>query len=68
MGDDIRDLLPHGKSDIARAQTIVAQGDPAVAPVLPELIEWLQDGNWPVSIVIGRFLASLGTVILNDVR
>jgi hypothetical protein len=54
-----RDLLPRHKSDVANAQAIVALGYPAVAPVLRDLLEWLQDCNWPISRPIGDFLATL---------
>jgi len=56
---DPRQLLPRHKSDSAGARSVIALGFPAVAPVLPDLLEWLQDGNWPVSHSIGVFLASL---------
>lgn len=45
--------------DVAGARAVVALGYPAVAPVLPDLLEWLQDCNWPVSRPIGDFLSSL---------
>lgn len=59
MAPDPRELLPQHKSDVARAQEVIALGYPAVAPVLPELLEWLLDCNWPVSHPIGDFLATL---------
>jgi len=49
-------------------RAIIALGYPAVAPVLPELLVWLQDGNWPISRPIGRFLASVGEPIVPLVR
>ncbi len=59
MDIDPRTLLPRHKSDTANARAVVALGYPAVAPVLPDLVHWLQDCNWPVSRPIGDFLASL---------
>ena len=59
MVDDLRQLLPKDKLDVAGARGIVALGYPAVAPVLPELLEWLQDCNWPVSRPIGEFLVTI---------
>lgn len=55
-----RDLVPTSKHDLARAQAAVEAGYPAVAPILDELIEWLQDHNWPVARVLAPFLASIG--------
>src|SRR5687768_275917 len=59
MADDPRRLLPQNKKDLDSVRAIVALGYPAVAPVLPDLLEWLQDSNWPVWRPIAEFLASL---------
>lgn len=65
---DIRDLLPRDKLDLERAEAIVAQGYPAVAPVLPTLMLWLQDSNWPVCDVFAPFLATIGAPLVSEVR
>lgn len=67
MPTDPRDLLPRHKSDCDRAAAVIALGYPAVAPILGDLLEWLRDGNWPVSRPIGDFLASLGEPALPHV-
>ena len=59
MAVDPRQLLPRDKRDLENARAVIALGYPAVAPVLRDLLEWLQDCNWPVSRPIGDFLASL---------
>ena len=59
MAVDPRELLPRDKLDLDNARAVVALGYPAVATVLPDLLEWLQDCNWPVSRPIGDFLATL---------
>ncbi len=61
---DLRDLIPQNKHDLTRAQAAVARGYPEVAPILPELLEWLQDLNWPVARVLAPFLASIGPPII----
>ncbi len=58
--NDVRALLPQNKMDSERAKALVALGYPAAAPVLPELMMWLQDINWPVAHVIAPFLATIG--------
>jgi hypothetical protein len=68
MSADLRDLLPRHKSDLERARAITTLGYPAVAPVLPELLEWLQDGNWPVARALVRLLTSVGEPLLPLVR
>ena len=67
-GSKLRELLPHEKGDTERAEAIVALGYPAVAPILPDLIEWLQDCNWPVAHVLSPFLAQIGLPLLPPVR
>ena len=59
MAEDLRQLLPKDKCDVAGARAIVGLGYPAVAPVLPELLEWLQDCKWPVSRPISEFLVTI---------
>jgi hypothetical protein len=64
----LHDLLPRHKSDFDHAQAIVELGHPAVAPVLRDLLTWLQDGNWPISRPIGTFLVSIGEPMIPLIR
>ncbi|MGJ4951032.1 DUF5071 domain-containing protein [Bradyrhizobium sp. HKCCYLS20291] len=57
---DVHQLIPRGKQDLDRARAAVAAGYPAVAPILPELTAWLQDGNWPVAHILAPLLGSIG--------
>jgi hypothetical protein len=66
--DDVRALLPQDKMDTERAEALVALGYPAVIPVLPELMEWLQDTNWPVAQVVAPFLATIGLPLVPYIR
>jgi hypothetical protein len=61
---DVQLLIPQHKIDVERAQAVVAAGYPAVAPILPRLLEWLQDYNWPVAQVLAPFLASIGSPLI----
>jgi hypothetical protein len=56
MPIDLRELLPRNTHDHQAASAVIALGYPAVAPILPDLLEWLQDYNWPVSRPIAEFL------------
>jgi hypothetical protein len=66
--NDPRELLPRHKSDYDRVQAVIALGYPAVAPVLRDLLVWLQDGNWPISHSVARLLASIGEPVFPFVR
>jgi hypothetical protein len=59
MPIDPRELLPRNKHDCQAARAVIALGYPAVAPVLADLLTWLQDCNWSVSRPISDFLASI---------
>jgi hypothetical protein len=48
------------KTDEAAAQRAVALGWPGVQPVISELLEWIQDYNWPVAHTLAPFLATVG--------
>jgi hypothetical protein len=52
--------LPQNKHDVEQARALVALGFPGVEPVLPRLLEWVQDMNWPVAQVLAPFLAGIG--------
>lgn len=61
-------LLPAHKLDTDAASKLVALGFPAVEPVLPALLEWLQDMNWPVARVVQPFLAGIGAPLAPPIR
>jgi len=56
--------IPKTKHDIysvLRAQTL---GFPAIRPILPELVQWTQDANWPVFPNVAKLLATAGPEIV----
>lgn len=61
-------MLPSSKMDTDKAEAIVALGFPTVEPILPQIMEWVQDSNWPVARVFEPFLASIGAPIETHVR
>ena len=64
----LRGALPERKDDLARAHDIIRLGYPAAAPVLPHLMRWLQDPNWPVTGIIAPFLSQIGRPLLPEIR
>jgi|SRR5471032_362477 len=52
--------LPHDKYDTERAETLVSLGWKEVLPVMPDILEWLRDINWPVAGVFRPFLVDVG--------
>ena len=63
----VHSLVPKSKSDLNTAHRAVAAGYPAVESVLPELVEWLQDYNWPVAHVLAPFLAEIGLPLIPQI-
>jgi hypothetical protein len=68
MHPDLASLLPDDKIETEKAEAIVALGFPVVAPILPRLVEWMQDINWPVAQTLQPFLASIGAPLAPHVR
>ena len=52
--------LPKNGNDVEGAKKLVALGYPAIAPVLPHLFQWLENGSPVAESVIQPFFAKLG--------
>jgi len=61
-------MLPEGKHDVKRARALVKLGYPTVIPVLPELLGYMLDANWPIAQVMRPFLTSIGEPLAPYVR
>ena len=53
-------LIPVTKFETEKALALVQLGFPAVEPVMPQILEWLQDLNWPVGQIFQPFLVGIG--------
>lgn len=65
---DLVALLPRHKHDLDNFQLLKNLGYPAIRPVLPELMTWVQDMNWPLAVSVAPFLASLGSALAPSVQ
>lgn len=54
---DLDSCIPADKFDEAAVERAAALGFPAINPILPDLLEWLQDINWPVAPKVAELLA-----------
>jgi hypothetical protein len=68
MATDLVALIPATKFETDKASALVQLGFPAVEPVMPQILEWLQDLNWPVGHVFQPFLASIGQPLAPYIR
>lgn len=53
---------------VQRAEALVRLGYPAVASVLPDILGWMKDLNWPVAQVFQPFLAGVGEPLAPFIR
>jgi Domain of unknown function (DUF5071) len=63
MVTDYHDCVPKNKHDIAAVQRARAVGFPELNSVIPSLLEWMQDGNWPVAMEIAELLQDAGSAL-----
>jgi hypothetical protein len=68
MDEDLRRLLPATKYEVEKAEALVALGHERVLSVMPAVLEWTQDSNWPVAQVLQPFLAAIGSPLAPFVR
>ncbi|MGK5004705.1 DUF5071 domain-containing protein [Janthinobacterium sp. LB2P70] len=52
--------LPRDKHDTQHAQALIALRWDDIAPAMPQILEWVQDVNWPVAAVLLPYLAGVG--------
>lgn len=52
-------LIPKNKSDFETAEQLKNYSYTTLKPIIPSLLEWLQDGNWPVAYPVSQYLISI---------
>ncbi len=60
--------LPSGKNDFESVERLIELGFERIEPVVPELLAWLQDFNWPIARPLARFFATVGVPLAEHVR
>ncbi|MCC9063802.1 DUF5071 domain-containing protein [Flavobacterium piscisymbiosum] len=53
---DIKSLIPKDKFDLETVEKLKQHSFGDIEPIIPDLLEWLQDMNWPVGQPIAAFL------------
>src|SRR6266850_1447669 len=64
LAPELRAALPRDKFDEASVEHIRALGYPAIDPILPHLMTWLQDMNWPIAGPVAECLIPIGRPLL----
>ncbi|CAM2925196.1 DUF5071 domain-containing protein [Janthinobacterium lividum] len=52
--------LPRDKHDTENAQALIALSWEELRPAMPQILEWVQDVNWPVAGILLPYLAGIG--------
>ena len=53
----IKDMIPKDKFDTSSFKELMSLNDNEIDVIIPELLEWIQDMNWPVSEYIIQVLS-----------
>lgn len=61
-------LIPESKFDFGAIQRLQQLERQQLIPILPELLVWLQDINWPVAIPMSKILLTVPDEIVPHVR
>ncbi|MEM8890995.1 MAG: DUF5071 domain-containing protein [Bacteroidota bacterium] len=56
---EIRKLIPKDKGDVETAQKLFSYTYEEIRPIVPDLLEWIQDMNWPVAGPVSEYLESI---------
>jgi Domain of unknown function (DUF5071) len=64
---NLQELIPKGKHDMETARKLFEHSYSEVSPIVPQLLEWLQDGNWPVARLVADFLRTVQDEITDDI-
>ncbi|GMT50101.1 MAG: hypothetical protein IEMM0008_1640 [bacterium] len=68
MGRKLENLIPRDKHDFENVDAIITLGYPAISPIIPQRLEWIQDMNWPIAQKLAPFFSSIGKPILPEIK
>lgn len=60
----VEDLLPKNKFDFSGMEELKMLSDEEIMPILPELLAWMKDMNWPVAKAMPELLSKHQKVII----
>ncbi|SCZ02430.1 protein of unknown function [Paenibacillus polysaccharolyticus] len=65
---NIRTMLPKDKFDVESVEKLAKRSNDELRDILPELMEWLQDGNWPISKPVEDLLLRFGDELIPHIQ
>ncbi|WP_152392362.1 DUF5071 domain-containing protein [Paenibacillus guangzhouensis] len=63
-----KDLLPRNKQDYERVSRIKNLSERGIVPLIPDLITWLQDMNWPIARDISQMLLKVSEQTIPHIK
>lgn len=66
--ESCKHLLPRHKADTDRVKMIKNMDREQIVPLLPDLLEWIQDMNWPVAPSVLELLLTFPKEIVPHVQ
>lgn len=61
-------LVPSSKTDFEACSNLAIATDDEIELFVSELLEWLQDFNWPVAPLVQKRLSTLGLVLVEPLK
>lgn len=65
---DIHDLIPQDKHDFETVRKLQHYNKEELSPIIPDLLMWLQDMNWPIADEIKKLLLIFNEDLVPHVR
>jgi len=63
----IQQLIPKDKFDIETVDKLSNYSFDELRPIVPDLLTWIQDMNWPVAGPISKYLQSISEHLTEDI-
>jgi hypothetical protein len=63
----IQQLIPKDKFDIETADKLSKYSYDEIKPIVPELLTWIQDMNWPVARPVSEYLQVISDHLTEDI-
>ena len=60
----VKNLVPKNKFDFSGMEELMKLSDEEIEPVIPELLAWMKDMNWPVA----KEMPALERIVKNPTR
>jgi len=64
---DLKHLIPKNKFDEETAKKLKDHSYEELKQIIPQLLEWIQDMNWPVASIVADYLISISKKIQKEI-